>query len=361
MLCGFAAAQQALMEALPQSAAAHTPKRNHFYKVAVDAAQGWIDTGIPLVTGDQITLRATGDVAMASGQTVTADGMTHLWRDLLRSYPLPTANTGALIGRIGSSPAAFPFVIGTASTLTVRGNGDLFVRANLSDQLTGTGVFHLTVSFADAPPGAASAARPALTSVLQPALFNVLPQRDDDGQGNLGDAVNVALIGTEQQVRDAFARSGWFAVDADRNTAILHGLLSTLNREPYREVPMSSLYLFGRTQDLSFARGDTLRIAAERHHVRLWKTEYVIGGEPLWLGSATFDNGFEHDSRNGRITHSIAPAIDEEREFIRESFASSGSYSSGAYVTPALPVREATTATGASFHSDGKMLVLQLN
>ncbi len=360
---GGQAVQRPRVEAIPaQRVTMSTVKHNHSYEESVDAAKGWIDTGIPLIAGDQVAMSATGTVTLASGQTVTADGMTHLWRDLLRSYPLPTANTGALIGRIGSNPAAYPFLIGGSNTLTTRTYGNLFVRANLSEQITGTGTFKLTVSFAEpvatAPPGAV---RPELVKLLQPTIFDTLPRRDDDGRGNLGDAVNFALMGTEQQVRDAFTRSGWFAVDADRNIAILHGLLSTLSREPYREVPMSTLYLFGRSQDLSFARGDTLRVAAERHHVRLWQTTQTVDGKPLWVGSATYDNGFELDDRDGGITHSIAPAIDDERNFLRDSLDSSGSYSGAAYVTPVNPVREATTATGGSYHTDGRILVMELD
>ncbi len=361
LTCG-SMAQQARVEAIPsQPVSTSAMKRKAKYTVTVDTANDWADTGIALLAGDQVTLSATGVAALTSGQTVSPDGMAHLWRDLLRSYPLPTAKTGALIGRIGSTPAAFPFTIGSSSTLTVRGNGNLFVRANLTGQITVTGSYKLTISLADGRHQQGSAAAPDLVTVLRPAIFDALPRRDDDGQGNLGDAVNFALIGTEQQVREAFARSGWFAVDADRNTAILHGLLSTLSREPYREVPMSPLYLFGRTQDLSFARGDTLKVAAERHHARLWKTEQTVFGEPLWVGSATFDDGFEQDNRNGRLTHSIAPAIDEERDFLRESFESSGSYSGAAYVTPGSPVRDATTATGGKYHTDGRILLLDLD
>lgn len=353
-------AQTARIEAIaPVSPVAIANRKNHA-TVTIDASKGWVDTGITLVAGDTLTVKADGKLTLANGQTITADGKEHFWRDLLRQYPLPTAQTGALIGRIGDNDAAWPFSIGAGQTIPVRSSGHLFLRANLSEDLTATGIYKVSVSLAPAPPVAAAASALNLSQILQPAIFDTFPRRDDDGQGNDGDAVNFALIGSEQQVQDAFLRSGWFTVDADRNTAILHGLLATLAKEPYREVPMSTLYLFGRPQDMSFARGDTLRVAAERHHLRIWKTTQTVNGQPLWIGSATYDNGFARDSRNGQVTHSIAPEIDTERDFLRDSFTSTGAVAAAAYVTPSNPIREAKTATGASFHSDGRILVMLL-
>ncbi|WP_052200685.1 LssY C-terminal domain-containing protein [Terriglobus sp. TAA 43] len=353
-------AQTARIEAIAPTAPAAVANRKNHATVTVNATKGWIDTGIPLLAGDTLTLKADGTLTLANGQTITPDGKEHFWRDLLRQYPLPTAQTGALIGRIGDNEAAWPFSIGAGETIPVRSNGNLFLAANLSGDLTATGSYKVSITLVPATPGTATSAALSLSQLLQPAIFDTFPRRDDDGQGNAGDAVNFALIGSEQQVQDAFLHSGWFAVDADRNTAILHGLLATLSKEPYREVPMSTLYLFGRPQDMSFARGDTLRVAAERHHLRIWKTTQTVNGQPLWIGSATYDNGFARDSRNGQVTHSIAPAIDTERDFLRDSITSTGAVAAAAYVTPSHPIREATTATGASFHSDGRILVMLL-
>jgi hypothetical protein len=85
-----------------------------------------------------------------------------------------------------------------------------------------------------------------------------------------------------------------------------------------------------------------------------------VNGEEMWVGSATHDNGFEKDQRNGRVTHHIDPNIDEERDFIQQSFAAAGVLAGSAYVTPANPLKTAVTATGGSFHSDGRIVVMLL-
>jgi hypothetical protein len=136
--------------------------------------------------------------------------------------------------------------------------------------------------------------------------------------------------------------------------------MATLEHKAYLEMPMSTLYLFGRPQDLSYARADPITVAAERHHLRVWKTDEVVNGQPLWVGSSTHDIGFEKDQRNGQVTHKIDPDIDKERDFIQQSFAAAGDLQSAAYVTPSNPLRTAKTATGGEFHSDGRIVVLDL-
>lgn len=347
----------------PVVAAAHKKS----YDVTVkDAA--WVDTGIDLASGEQVSFSAAGSETLGDGRAVGPDGLERGWKDLLRQFPLNQAKTGALIGRVSDVGASVPFAVGAGSTVTTPTRGRLFLRANVSDDLGGTGSYVVKVRFPEvakvvAGPVAAEAplARAeALSEVLRPALFGDIPRRVSDEAGNPGDMVNYALVGSEAQVKAAFAAAGWVAVDKSVGDAVLHGLLSTLSHEAYTEMPMSTLTLFGRPQDLSFARGDPLKVAAERHHLRVWRTEKTVAGMPLWVGSATHDIGFEKDQRNGKATHKIDPQIDDERTFLLESFDAAGVFSDAAYVTPADALVSARTATGGSFFSDGRIVVMDL-
>jgi hypothetical protein len=172
--------------------------------------------------------------------------------------------------------------------------------------------------------------------------------------------VNFAMVGTQEQVVAAFKSAGWVAVDKSVQDAIVSGLMATLNKESYTAMPMSTLYLFGRPQDMSYARADPLMVAAERHHLRVWRTTKMIGGRPVWVGSSTHDIGFEKDQRNGKVTHKIDPEIDKERDYLLQSFDAAGVFSSAAYVMPDDPMLGARTATGGSFHSDGRIVVMDL-
>jgi hypothetical protein len=319
----------------------------------------WVDTGVVVAPGDHLNFTATGNVTLGDGRTVPPDGIARGWKDLMRIYPLNTANSGALIGRIGKEAAAVPFLIGATKEMDVSSTGNLFLRSNLTSDLSGSGDVSVKMKLSDQPTQKTVSA-PDLANLLSPQLFANIPRRVSDLQGNPGDMVNYALIGNEDQVNKAFAAAGWVKVDKTTQDAVLHGLVSTLTKSSYTEMPMSILYLFGRPQDLSFARADPLAVVAVRHHLRVWKSTETVGGEPFWVGSATHDNGIEKDQRNGGITHHIDANIDQERDFIEQSFAAAGVIAGAAYVMPANPLTTAKTATGGSFESDGRIVVMDL-
>jgi hypothetical protein len=319
----------------------------------------WTDTGVEVTPADHLNLTATGTLTLADGRPAPPDGVTRGWRDMIRIYPLNSANSGALIGRIGNQDAAVPFLIGASKDMDISATGHLYLRLNLSSDLSGTGSIAVKMKLTNQPTQKTVSA-PDLARLLSPQLFANVPRRVGDLQGNPGDMVNYALIGTEDQVTKAFAAAGWVQVDKTTQDAVVHGLVSTLSHAAYTEMPMSTLYLFGRSQDLSFARATPLEVAAIRHHLRVWKTTETVGGEPFWVGSATHDNGFEKDQRNGGITHHIDANVDQERDFLEQSFAGAGVLAGAAYVIPTNPLTTAKTATGGSFESDGRIVVMDL-
>jgi len=347
---------------LNQPTAERLKARKTSYKVTVSSSD-WVDTQLVVAPGDSVEITATGDVSLADGRKVSADGSARGWKDLLRQFPDNNSPVGALVARIGNSDATVPFGIGAHKTLEVTTAGELYLRINVSPDLAATGSYTVTLHLSRKPaPAAAQAASEAvLTDAISPARFANIPRRVEDQQKNLGDMVNFALIGTEDQVKKAFQNAGWVAVDNTKQDAVVHGLLQTLQHQSYLEMPMSTLYLFGRPQDLSYARADPITVAAERHHLRVWKSTETVDGKPLWVGSSTHDIGFEKDQRNNGITHKIDPEIDKERDFLEQSFAAAGNLQAAAYVTPSNPLRDARTATGGSFQSDGRIVVLLLN
>ncbi|WP_213804458.1 LssY C-terminal domain-containing protein [Granulicella sp. dw_53] len=338
------------------------PQRKRSYSLSLTGTD-WTDTGVTVVAGETADFTSTGSYALGDGRSSSPDGLDRGWRDMLRVFPLNSAKVGEVVGRVSDVGASVPFSVGAKNQVTFPTSGRLFLRVNLSSDLSGNGTYKVQVKFAAAsktPQTTPQAASAPVSGVVSPETFADIPRRVVDQTHHEGDMVNYALLGSEEQVRAAFKAAGWVAVDKTVEDAVLHGLLSTLNHEAYTEMPMSTLYLFGRPQDLSFARGDPLMVAAERHHLRVWQTDKSVGGLPLWVGSATHDIGFEKDQRNGNVTHKIDPKIDDERDYLLQSFDATGGFSSAAYVTPADPLTTARTATGGSFYSDGRILVMEL-
>jgi hypothetical protein len=224
------------------------------------------------------------------------------------------------------------------------------------------------VAASDAAPASSAAAAPApmlnvsgtpLASDLQKDLAS-LPRRVNDQFNNQGDMVNFVLVGSEQQVQSALTAANWRVADTDNKEAVLKAVLETYQKKDYLQMPMSQLYLFGRKQDYGYELAEAYSVVASRHHFRIWKAPFTWNGQSVWAGAGTHDIGFEKDQRNGSVTHKIDPAVDGERDNIGSTLQKSGKAKSLSYYLPPDPVQGAKNATGGGYHSDGRILVVQL-
>ncbi len=139
------------------------------------------------------------------------------------------------------------------------------------------------------------------------------PRITHTANGIPGDPVNLALVGSEEAVIRALTAAKWFAADPITLRSSVRIAVDSVFRRPDDAAPVSSLFLFGRKQDLAFEQplGDSPR---QRHHVRFWRWDREEAGRPVWFGSATFDErvGLSHET--GQITHHIGPDVDAERD-----------------------------------------------
>jgi len=344
------------------------------YRFDIDATKQWIDTGVDVRGGEK--LRATGSGKLTyppagknpDERTFGADGFPRGWADLIHEYAVPDGNHGELIARIGSGDAAQPFSLGLTKDFTVPVAGRLFIGINQSYKDAGAakGSFHVTIEVLD--PGLNTSAAiavggPAETKVagVTPDLLGSIPRRVSDRQGNPGDMVNILIVGTKEQVVHVFTTAGWIRVDSDVQSTVIAGLIDTIQKKDYLTMPMSTLYLFNRPQDYGFAHAEPIRVAMSRNHLRVWESSHSIGGRPVWCVAATHDIGLERDERNNGITHKIDPDIDKERDYVNDTLSGTGLVVAREHIAPPDPLTEARTATGGSFHSDGRILILVLD
>src|SRR5262249_12086104 len=192
------------------------------------------------------------------------------------------------------------------------------------------------------------------------SLFSKIPRRIADQAGNPGDMVNFLILGSEEAMQKVFTTAGWVKVDADVKASVLHGIIESISKESYLTMPMSQLYLFGRPQDYGWAHAEPISVVASRNHLRVWKAPFVVAGQTPGVGHAPHAIGFDPDQRNNSITHKIAPDIDLERDYVEKTLSSTGLVSELSHFTPQNPMKEAKTATGGSFHSNGQVLILKL-
>jgi LssY C-terminus len=355
--------------AIPQSSPASVTS----YQIDLDAAKQWVDTKIDLRAGEKLRLTSTGTITYPAdkkhpdGRTFGPEGLARGFGDLIHEYAVSDAGHGSLIARLGDDNVAQPFSVGANTDYEAPVAGRLFLGINqsLRDAETAKGNFRVKIGVLH--PGLSTAAAIALggppeTPVpsITAALLRKIPRRVSDPQGKPGDMVNIVLVGTPEQVLQVFAKAGWVRVDRSVQDAVVNAVIDSLEKKDYLTMPMSTLYLFDRPQDYGFAHAEPVRVAMSRNHLRVWKSPYVVDGRPLWCVAATHDVGFERDDRNNKVTHKIDPAIDGEREYVNDTLSRTGLVTQRTHVTPADPVTTASTATGGSFHSDGRILVLVL-
>ena len=330
---------------------------------AVGQRDVWTLTDLEIQPGERVVFAATGSARCPGvANSFGPEGIARGFRDLLRILPVAQAGRGALVGRIGVPEVALPFVIGTSFATVQPAGGMLSLGVNRTERDACAAEFSVHVDVFLPKKGTATTVASHVNELpgADQALFATLPRRIADRQGNPGDMVNFLIFGSDTGMQQVFSAAGWVAVDPDVRGAIISGVLSSVSKEAYLTLPMSPLFLFGRPQDLGWAHAEPIKVAASRHHLRVWRAPFPVDGSVLRVGAATHDIGFDRDRRNNGITHKIDPDIDLERDYVEQTLTSTGLVSQFTYVVPTNPLLEARTATGGSFHSDGRLLVLKL-
>jgi hypothetical protein len=183
------------------------------------------------------------------------------------------------------------------------------------------------------------------------------PRITHTGDHHPGDPLNVALFGTQAQLESIMQAAHWYPAAALGLKSDLKIAADTVLSRPDAEAPVSSLYLFGRKEDLAFEQpvGDNPR---HRHHVRFWKTD-TLGpdGRPEWIGSAVYDKRVGLSHTTGQITHVTAPDIDTERDYLFQCLEKTGELAEHYPVEGFHQHLEGRNGGGDPWRTDGALYV----
>ncbi|MCS3743020.1 LssY C-terminal domain-containing protein [Rhizobium sp. BK661] len=162
----------------------------------------------------------------------------------------------------------------------------------------------------------------------------LIPRYTITADGLPGDPINFVLIGTIQQLKDAFAAAGWYEADSLGMASSLRMTRAFLLNSAYPTAPFSTFYLFGRRQDIGFQEPID-GSPRKRHHIRFWALSLTHSeddmGEPsfwlnterpspdervLWVGAGTRDTGLSLTRLTFQITHATDSDTNAERDYI---------------------------------------------
>jgi hypothetical protein len=188
-----------------------------------------------------------------------------------------------------------------------------------------------------------------------PAIDDV-PGITETRSGIPGDPINVALVGAKPELIKIMLAAKWYPADPLSLKSCLEIAADTVLKRSYKDAPVSSLYLFGRKEDLAFEQpvGNSPR---HRHHVRFWQSDRAYENRPIWFGSAIYDEhvGFNRDT--GQITHVTAPDIDAERDYLFGDLEKSGDLASLITIDGFHKVLEGRNGGGDPWHTDGRLFL----
>jgi hypothetical protein len=217
--------------------------------------------------------------------------------------------------------------------------------------------------------------------IILPA--NHLPLYCVTPDGYASDPLNVGVIGSRTQLINAMTAAGWTVSDPRTPRNLIHGLFAIVFKKPYEASPMSTLYLFGRKQDIGFEKLLTKNNGrGHRHHVRFWATTfsdinslsaetihwYDRRNQPhtanlLWVGAASRDIGITFVKHTLQLTHMVIPDTNSERELIVEQLTRTGLAEALSIVKLVLPyklINRAWRGWHGYLLTDGKMAIVRL-
>lgn len=186
-----------------------------------------------------------------------------------------------------------------------------------------------------------------------------LPTHTKTKSGLLGDPVNLAIAGTEEEVLLAFTKAGWVGADPVNVKSAIKMAFAAITFKPYDTSPMSDLYLYGRVQDHSFQKN--AYSVHTRDHLRIWKSELKDKlGRPFWAVAATEDVAIKWDPATKASSHQIDPFIDDQRALVENYLKGTGLVADSHRYQSLPEGYRGVNGSGDGYTTDGQVVVLEL-
>ena len=177
-----------------------------------------------------------------------------------------------------------------------------------------------------------------------------------------GDPLNLVIVGETSEMMAALSESGWDFTHRIDGSTVRRMILAALRGNPYLTAPVSSLYVFGRKQDVAFQRARSS--LSQRNHLRLWLAPWTVEGRSVWVGQVSRDIGIKITKKSPTLTtHVIDPMVDEARQYVLESLLERLRISHFGFARasePAPKEKPRQNLTGDPYFTDGLRLVVFL-
>jgi hypothetical protein len=187
-----------------------------------------------------------------------------------------------------------------------------------------------------------------------------MPIRTLDPENNRpSDLTNVMLIGSREEIEQAFRAAGWSEAKPDSIRARIGCIRAAAEVHGFQGAPMTALLLNGTEADMSWQKG--LNDVSKRHHIRIWKQPGMWYGQELWMAAATRDVDFAYMRPGRYFTHEIDPKVDSERDKVAYDLTFTSCARPLAWALRQGMTRFTHNATGDPIATDTRMVIVQMN
>jgi len=175
-----------------------------------------------------------------------------------------------------------------------------------------------------------------------------------------GDPLNLVVVGNGADAIFPFVTRGWRLDEPFDLHSTLRSVRAFLFGSEYLNAPVSPLYVFGRTQDVSLQKArDKISL---RNHLRMWQAPFTFNGQHVWVGQISRDIGIKLTTQVWYLTtHRISPEVDQDRYYIQQDLVMTGDVSRFGFVRGAeasTVTDPRTNLTGDPYLTDGLRLVV---
>jgi hypothetical protein len=185
-----------------------------------------------------------------------------------------------------------------------------------------------------------------------------LPERTTTRHGQAADFVNIALLGTAEQMDQAFRAAGWKHGDPTSTRSVMREMHAFLAFKSYPEAPVSRQLVDGEPVSATWEK--SLNSYEKREHLRVWARNDVIERQTVWLGAMTRETGATLSLRQHKFIHHIDADVDAGRGMLVRDLNLAGCVAAVYYVNRPQMEHAALNATGDEMRTDGSLAVVQL-
>ncbi len=208
------------------------------------------------------------------------------------------------------------------------------------------------------PEGVAFYPPPFVTEVPEPLAAELQTrtfQLTKRAGSRVPDIVNVAFVGSREQLMQAFAAAGWLPAEPTVRHSISHYWGAIPAMHGYAAAPVSTVLYDGAEPGIVFEK--CLNTISKRHHIRIWNAGVFVG-QDIWLAAASHDTGISFSPRQVFFSHKIDPSIDVERSKVVNDLDFAGCLEPISYLDRPSAARSLANGDGVS--TDGRLAVLTL-